>query len=171
MFFIEFKVWFVHLTSIKFLTEYYLMSMSYHNMISRYKQTKYIVTPQHNVIILIEPKFVFLTLNLLLIICNFYNFFFQKFGSGKCDTRIPIKYQQVSYIKSIFPTYLLQSQAGQSSETHFLILLLKTVRKHASLIWLSILFHIFGAILAKDSIPKCVKWMFDLERRLPHLNS
>ena len=35
-----FKVWFVHLSSIKFLTRYYLMSISYHNVISGYKYTE-----------------------------------------------------------------------------------------------------------------------------------
>ena len=40
----SFKVWFVDLSSIKFLTGYYLMSISYHNVISGYKYTEYNVT-------------------------------------------------------------------------------------------------------------------------------
>ena len=52
-----FKVWFVHLSFIKFLAGYYLMSISYHNVIFGYKYTEYNIT-----------------------------------ASGKCDTRIPIKY-------------------------------------------------------------------------------
>ena len=63
-------------------------------------------------------------------------------------------------MKPTCPTYVLQSLQGQPSGTHFLILPLKTVRKHASLILLGILFHILTAILAMDSIPKCVEWMF-----------
>ena len=49
-------VWFVHLSSIKFLTGYYLMSISYHNVISGYKYTEYNITTftQYNVIILIK---------------------------------------------------------------------------------------------------------------------
>ena len=54
---------------------------------------------------------------------------------------------------------------------HFLILLLKTVGELTSLISLDILFPILVAIFAMDSIPKCVEWMFDIERQLPHLNS
>ena len=54
----SFKVWFVHLSSIKFLTGYYLMSISYHNMIFGYKYTEYNITTltQYNVIILIESQ-------------------------------------------------------------------------------------------------------------------
>ena len=53
---VPFKVWFVHLSSIKFLTRYYLMSISYHNVISGYKYTEYNITTftQYNVIILIK---------------------------------------------------------------------------------------------------------------------
>ena len=57
----SFKVWFEHLNSIKFLTVDYLMSMSYHKMISGYKYTEYNITTltQYNVIILIESQFFF----------------------------------------------------------------------------------------------------------------
>ena len=75
------------------------------------------------------------------------------------------------YIINICPTYVLQSLQGQPSGNHLIILLLKTVRERASLISLGILFHILAAILAMDSIPKCIEWMFDLDRQLPHLNS
>ena len=71
------------------------------------------------------------------------------------------------YIINICPTYVLQSLQGQPSGNH----LLKTVRERASLISLGILFHILAAILAMDSIPKCIEWMFDLDRQLPYLNS
>ena len=52
------KFWFVHLSSIKFLTRYYLMFISYHNVISGYKYTEYNITAltQYNVIILIESQ-------------------------------------------------------------------------------------------------------------------
>ena len=53
----------------------------------------------------------------------------------------------------------MQSLQGQPSGTHFLILLLKIVKEHAPLISLRILFHILAAILAMDSIPKCVGWI------------
>ena len=48
----SFKVWFVHLSSIKFLTGYYLMYISYHNVISGYKYTEYNITTltQYNAI-------------------------------------------------------------------------------------------------------------------------
>ena len=36
--------WLVHLSSIKFLTVYYLMSISYHNVISGYRYTEHIIT-------------------------------------------------------------------------------------------------------------------------------
>ena len=54
----SFKIWFVHLSSIKFLTGYYLMSISYHNVISGYKYTEYNLTTlkQYIVIRLIKPK-------------------------------------------------------------------------------------------------------------------
>ena len=54
----SFKVWFVHLSSIKSLTGYYLMSMSYHNVIYGYKYTEYNTTTftQYNVIILIKSE-------------------------------------------------------------------------------------------------------------------
>ena len=54
----SFKVWFVHLSSIKFLTGYYLMSISHHNVISGYKYAEYNITTltQYNVIILIESQ-------------------------------------------------------------------------------------------------------------------
>ena len=47
-------VWFAHLSSIKFLTGYYLMSISYNNVISG--DTEYNITTftQYNVIILIK---------------------------------------------------------------------------------------------------------------------
>ena len=38
------KVLFVHLSSIELLTRYYLMSISYHNVICGYKYTEYNVT-------------------------------------------------------------------------------------------------------------------------------
>ena len=38
------EVWFLHLSSIKFQTGYYLMSISYHNAISGYKYTEYNIT-------------------------------------------------------------------------------------------------------------------------------
>ena len=81
----------------------------------------------------------------------------------KCDTRIPI-----NYIKPTCPTYVLQSLQEQPCGTHFLILLFKIVRELASLISLGILIHILAAIFARDSISK---WMFDLDKQLPHLNS
>ena len=37
----SFRGWLVHLSSIKFLTGYYLMSISYYNVISGYKYTEY----------------------------------------------------------------------------------------------------------------------------------
>ena len=51
-----FKVCFVHFSSIKFLSRYYLMSISYHNVISDYKYTEYNITTftQYNVTILIK---------------------------------------------------------------------------------------------------------------------
>ena len=54
----SFKGWFVHLTSIIFLTRYYLMSILYHNVISGYKYTEYNITTltQYNIIILIESQ-------------------------------------------------------------------------------------------------------------------
>ena len=54
----SFKIWFVHLSSIKFLTGYYLMSISYHNVISGYKYTEYNLTTlkQYIVIRLIKSK-------------------------------------------------------------------------------------------------------------------
>ena len=90
----SFKVSFEHLSSIKFLTGYYLMSISCYNVISGYKYTEYYVTTltQYDVIILIQSQNYFLWMNLFLIICNFYSFFFQSFASGKCDTKISIKY-------------------------------------------------------------------------------
>ena len=50
----SFKVWFVHLSSIKFLTGYYLMSISYHNVISGYTEYNITTFTQYNVIILIK---------------------------------------------------------------------------------------------------------------------
>ena len=51
----SFSVWLVHLSSIKFLTGYYPMSMLYHNMIYGYKYTEHnIITTQCNAIKLIE---------------------------------------------------------------------------------------------------------------------
>ena len=49
----SFKVWFEHLSFIKFLTLYYLMSVSYQMVISGYKYTEYNITTltQSNVII------------------------------------------------------------------------------------------------------------------------
>ena len=38
------------------------------------------------------------------------------------------------------------------------------------MISLGILLHSIGAILAMDSIFKCVEWMFDLARQLPYLS-
>ena len=58
----SFKVWFENLSSIKFFTECYLISISYHKVISGYKYTEYNITTltQYNVIILIElQKFFF----------------------------------------------------------------------------------------------------------------
>ena len=48
----SFKVWFVPLSYIKFLTGYYLMYISYHNVISGYKYTEYNITTltQYNAI-------------------------------------------------------------------------------------------------------------------------
>ena len=53
----SFKVWFEHLSSIKFLTINYLISI-YHKVISGYKYTEYNITTlaQYNVIILIESQ-------------------------------------------------------------------------------------------------------------------
>ena len=39
------------------------------------------------------------------------------------------------------------------------------------MISLGVLFYILAAVFAMDSIPKCVEWMFDLDRQLPRLNS
>ena len=49
-------VWFIHLSSIKFLTGYYLMAISYYNVICGYKYTEYNIKPrtQYNVMILTE---------------------------------------------------------------------------------------------------------------------
>ena len=68
-------------------------------------------------------------------------------------------------ISNLLVPLVLQGLQRQPSGTHFLVLLLKTVREHASLISLGILFHILAAILAMDSVPKCVEWMFDLDRQ------
>ena len=76
----------------------------------------------------------------------------------------------MNYIKAIRATYVLQSQQGQLCGIYFLILLLKAVREVASLISLGILFHILAVIFEMISISKCVEWIFDLERQLPHLN-
>ena len=52
----SFRIWLVHLRSIKSLTGYYLLSISYHNVISGYKYTEYnITTLIQYVIILLEP--------------------------------------------------------------------------------------------------------------------
>ena len=58
----SFKVLFAHLSSIEILTGYYLMSTSYHNVISGYKYTEYNITTltYYDVIILIEPQFFFI---------------------------------------------------------------------------------------------------------------
>ena len=37
----SFTIWLIHLNSIKLLTNYYLMSISYHNGISDYKYKEY----------------------------------------------------------------------------------------------------------------------------------
>ena len=47
-------VWFVHLSSIKFLNRYYLMSTSYHNVISGYREYNITTFTQYDVIILIK---------------------------------------------------------------------------------------------------------------------
>ena len=52
----SFRIYLVHLSSIKFLTGYYLKSISYHNVISDYKYTEYniIKETEYNVLVLIE---------------------------------------------------------------------------------------------------------------------
>ena len=52
----SFRVWLVHLSSMKFLTEYYLMYISYHIVISGYTYTEYNITAliQYNLITLVE---------------------------------------------------------------------------------------------------------------------
>ena len=52
----SFRVWLVHLSSIKFLTWFYLMSLSYPNVTSDYKYTEFdiIKTTEYNIIKQIE---------------------------------------------------------------------------------------------------------------------
>ena len=47
-------VWFVRLSSIEFLTGYYLMSISYHNVTSAYTEYNITTFTQYNVIILMK---------------------------------------------------------------------------------------------------------------------
>ena len=46
----------VHISSVKFLSKYYLMSISYHNLVPDYKYTEYniIKLTEYNVLIPIE---------------------------------------------------------------------------------------------------------------------
>ena len=44
------------------------------------------------------------------------------------------------------------------------------VRELTSLTLLGALCHILAAMFAMDSISKCLEWMFDLEKQLPHHN-
>ena len=71
------------------------MPISYHKLISGYKYTEYNKTTltQNNVIILTESQNYFLFF-IIESVPNDIIFivFFQRFSSGKCDTRIPIKY-------------------------------------------------------------------------------
>ena len=74
-----------------------------------------------------------------------------------------------SCIKLTCTTYFLSS-TRTTLWNLFFNFTLKNI-KGAPLILFGILFHILVAMFAMDSIPKCVEWMFDLARELPHLNS